>query len=380
MSSRTEAPPRATLGDLKARPWAPVARRRPSLSAGPPATTTTTPPPAGVPVGGPARPGPLALASNLLRDAAGAVPTMLAAGAVLVPPEETERRLAVCRRCPGGFFRAEDQVCLHRKCGCSMPLKARLVGFNCPIGAWDRPELVPVLPPECLGRFAGRRAWVVGCGPSLEAVDLRAVRGSPLVVLAVNHAAEHIRPDVWIGFDEPHHFDPSWWLDSTVLKVSDAKWRTRAHTLRGLDTPAASCPNVAWVRPGSWASPEGYWSGPDAPFCRGHCNSFAAVFRVARDLGLVELNLIGVDFRADAERHYAHGSGRTPRTAHKARQANRKYRALAGHLAELAPSVGAAGLAVWQCTPGSALAAFPARTIEDVLRHPQQPQAHDQGH
>jgi hypothetical protein len=198
----------------------------------------------------------------------------------------------------------------------------------------------PVLPPEVRGRFVGRRAVVAGSGPSLETVDPVAIRASGLVVICVNHAVTRVRPDVWIGFDPPGLFPPELWDDPGILKITDAvHWPlVRAY------------PDVATVRVGHWSRPADYWSSPVLGWNRkGYPDSFVTVFRLARDLGLVELNLIGVDYRGPDE------------------AADRRFAQLNRYLDDLAPSIRAAGLAVWQCTRRSGLTAFPRRSLEEAL-------------
>jgi hypothetical protein len=277
----------------------------------------------------------------------------------------------------------ERVVCLLSDCrACKVPdrLAARVEKTS---DTSDTPPppfpVTPALPPEARGRFAGRRAFLVGMGPSLESVDLAALRASDRVVVAINHAARWVRPDVWIGFDEPRHFDPSWWLDPGVLKVADARWRAagRLGQVTGVTagsqngpTLAHECPNVAWVTTGPWIDPRRYWSGP-VGWCRAStCESLHGAFRVLHDLGIVEVDLVGVDYRAGPGKRYAFDEprkGRPPFHPGLERSLNAKYRKLGGHLAELAPTIAAVGLSVYNATEGSALEAFPARTLAEAL-------------
>ncbi len=58
---------------------------------------------------------------------------------VLAPPEVREARLAICRACPGGFWREEGNAgfgeCRHPQCGCTK-LKQGLLTEHCPAGHW----------------------------------------------------------------------------------------------------------------------------------------------------------------------------------------------------------------------------------------------------
>lgn len=73
-------------------------------------------------------------AVNFVRDTAEALPRMVASLSVLVPDEEADRRLAICRSCPDGGLVPKTETC--RFCTCPMRAKVRLVGYRCPKGHW----------------------------------------------------------------------------------------------------------------------------------------------------------------------------------------------------------------------------------------------------
>ena len=46
-------------------------------------------------------------------------------------PPLAVKRLAICRECPHLW---KKKIC--KKCGCVMPMKARIKASKCPIGKW----------------------------------------------------------------------------------------------------------------------------------------------------------------------------------------------------------------------------------------------------
>lgn len=58
---------------------------------------------------------------------------------VFVGTEEWQRRLSICRACPGGYWSEEGNLgmgkCRHPKCGCAK-LKQGLATERCPDGHW----------------------------------------------------------------------------------------------------------------------------------------------------------------------------------------------------------------------------------------------------
>jgi hypothetical protein len=61
-----------------------------------------------------------------------AVAAYVGDGCQQVSKAEYEHRLTICHACP----ERSDTVCL--KCGCIMPLKAKMRVMECPLGRWPR--------------------------------------------------------------------------------------------------------------------------------------------------------------------------------------------------------------------------------------------------
>lgn len=64
---------------------------------------------------------------------------------MLATNEEYQRRLDICNNCP---HHSGGRVPICNLCGCLLKMKARLIAFDCPIGAWtgNGQVLVPFIP------------------------------------------------------------------------------------------------------------------------------------------------------------------------------------------------------------------------------------------
>lgn len=75
----------------------------------------------------------------------------LATGAKTVSQEIIDQRFAICQACPGGFYDAERERCIHKRCGCGVTSKKGLLqklswaDQACPERYWTR--VVPEAPP-----------------------------------------------------------------------------------------------------------------------------------------------------------------------------------------------------------------------------------------
>lgn len=52
------------------------------------------------------------------------------------PQDEIDRIYAICKACPGGYYREKDDRCSHKKCGCYLKAKRWIQAMNCPAGYW----------------------------------------------------------------------------------------------------------------------------------------------------------------------------------------------------------------------------------------------------
>jgi hypothetical protein len=221
-----------------------------------------------------------------------------------------------------------------------------------------------VLPHEHRNQFADRPFGVlVGSGPSLESIDLAAVRASGAAILAINHAADWITPDAWIGFDAPKEFPDDLWFDPGIVKLTRS-WNRPEYLQSGRRCFEAK--NVAWLPvverlPVAW-----YWHAPSVPWSLvpGERLTFLASFRLAWELGIRRLVLLGVDWQTDPAKSYAGDRCHTPEHCDRL---NRRFAHYGAVLTEMDASFRVRGLVVENATPGSRLEAF-TRSSPDWLQ------------
>lgn len=77
---------------------------------------------------------------RLTRNAALASGRVVSAGLrgrrILAAQALQDLRHLICKACPGGFYQAERDRCLHKQCGCYLTLKTRLLTETCPASYW----------------------------------------------------------------------------------------------------------------------------------------------------------------------------------------------------------------------------------------------------
>lgn len=236
-----------------------------------------------------------------------------------------------------------------------------------------------ILPLKHRDRFGARSTAALICaGPSLEHADIPALRATGMPVIALNRAYQWApSPDAWIGFDRPMEFAPEIWHDADVPKFTHAR-------NRGLATPrlfragkpqptrAALLRSTCWLPVVDQLPPARYWTAPT--LCWGLETggerlassrlTFLACFRIAYELGIRRLYLLGVDWHTTPEKSYA--GSRTHSETH-CESLNARFEAYNDVLTGMAPGFLARGLEVFNTTPGSRLTAFPAASLEDLV-------------
>ena len=90
--------------------------------------------------------------------------------------------------------------------------------------------------------YRGQTAMLVGGAPSLceQPIELLEQRG--VITMAMNNAALHFRPTMWVSGDRPECYDPLILMDPTILKfapASHAKVRISDLKCRYMDIPNA---------------------------------------------------------------------------------------------------------------------------------------------
>lgn len=159
-------------------------------------------------------------------------------------------------------------------------------------------QLVPVP----LARWDSESAAILCCpGPSLSKVNPSALKVPGITTFAMNTAYPYIRPDYWVGMDEPECYDRRLWFES-FPKVIRASYGDRLVFGRELH----SLPNVwiATLREHNHPYGEIFRSrGTNDPFVWSR-NTFFTALNLIIWLGFRTIYLAGCDFGGEADYHY----------------------------------------------------------------------------
>lgn len=68
--------------------------------------------------------------------------------------------------------------------------------------------------------FAGQTALLVGGAPSLKEQPLHLLEQRGVLTAAMNNAAIHFRPDLWISSDHPECYEPQILMDPKIMKFA----------------------------------------------------------------------------------------------------------------------------------------------------------------
>lgn len=68
--------------------------------------------------------------------------------------------------------------------------------------------------------FAGRTAMLVGGSPSLKEQPIHLLEQRGVVTMAINNAALHFRPTMWVSGDRPECYEPQILHDGTITKFA----------------------------------------------------------------------------------------------------------------------------------------------------------------
>lgn len=69
--------------------------------------------------------------------------------------------------------------------------------------------------------YAGRTALLVGGAPSLKEQPIELLEQRGVLTMAMNNAAMHFRPTLWVSSDPPECYDPQILLDPTIIKFAN---------------------------------------------------------------------------------------------------------------------------------------------------------------
>ena len=212
--------------------------------------------------------------------------------------------------------------------------------------------------------FAGQKALLMGGAPSLKEQPLELLRSRGVLTVAMNNAALHFQPDLWISSDRPECYDPIILMDPKIMKLAPI-----VHTEVRLGDKYASqryadMPNMFF-----YLQEDGVpWSEFLDPR-RGvpwYHNTLMSSIHILYQLGIRTIILGGSDFGfSPTGAAYAHNDGLT--------ELQRKwnldlYNGLANELRVLKPYFDQKKLRFMDCSKYSRLAqAYPHLSLEDAV-------------
>lgn len=199
--------------------------------------------------------------------------------------------------------------------------------------------------------FAGRTVVCAAGGPSLSLSQVRAI--------GIARAMDHIRVIAINDSVYPCHFadclyacDRTWWETHHGVPGFDGRRITLKHGA------AEPYPDADWLIS---TGPEGF--EPDPGGLRTAGNSGYQAINLAAHLGATRILLVGYDMRGDNK---AHWFGQHPESCRK--NMIRPFEARAHHFAGLVEPLRERGIEVVNCTPGSAIDAFPMGDLMAELK------------
>jgi len=185
--------------------------------------------------------------------------------------------------------------------------------------------------------LTGRTVAVLGCGKTMSAAVVESLRVAGVAMIAVNRSYE-LAPDAW------------------ALYAADAMWWQQTPEARHFAGHRVSCEMVPGVRRLHNAGSEGWSEDRDCVHTYG--NSGAQAIQVAVKAGAARVLLCGMDMRG-GHWHPEHVEPlrQTPRSTYERWVI--QMGALARYMRGRAEII--------NCTPGSAIAAFPFASLRDAL-------------
>ena len=220
------------------------------------------------------------------------------------------------------------------------------------------------------GWYAGRSAFLIGGGPSLNDHDLTKLRKARgIVTMGLNNSWGVYKPDLWTCVDGPNRFFDTGWKDPSITKfVPMAYWNTILRVQsKGKMKPSAfrvwQMPAVNYYLRSYHFDPSKYltedrvcWGGPskhtDALGIKGARSVFMAGIKLLTYLGFKKIYCIGTDFKMSETRKYAFGQDRT---AQAIKHNNHLYGSVIKRMTSLVPHLKQRGIDIRVCCPDSGL-------------------------
>lgn len=261
-----------------------------------------------------------------------------------------------------------------------MPEESKYVPTEDPLILYDR--LSRPIGHALRGLWQDCAAFYVCGGPSLKKLDLSFLKERGVVSMGLNNVAGYA-PVRAMTFSDPaskfHHgifFDPSLLKfvpepklkERVRAKLPDGNFQWTAHNVR-------SCPSVfGYERDGLW-NPEEFLTREKATWgvSKKHKEnegknpilfSFFLGIRLLHYLGVRRIYLLGVDFKMDAQAHYAFGQYRHDGAINGN---NNSYCVATKMLQQLRPILEKSGLEIFQTNADSALRVFDHCPLEHAI-------------
>jgi hypothetical protein len=182
-------------------------------------------------------------------------------------------------------------------------------------------------------------------GPSLGLVDSKKLNGPGRLVVAVNNAYPHVRPDIWFGMEDPSCYPRELFWES-FMKVMRGGYNGRRCEGREISRHF----NLYYADVAKLKEQEDIFriKGEEAIFAWNN-NVMAVALHVLFWMGVKRIHLLGCDLN-NKEKDYCHDQKLNP--ANKAWAAS-LYNDLYGWLQWLVPAAARHGIRIKSCTPES---------------------------
>jgi hypothetical protein len=214
---------------------------------------------------------------------------------------------------------------------------------------------------ECYNTQQSNVAILVGGGPSLNKIDVSNLTGPGKTVFGLNTTYPKVRPDIWVGMDDPKCYDRRIFHEP-FPKVMRGNYYER--DCEGV--PLLSLPNLyfAGVSPCDHKGDIFYRIHKDTKTLIWDKNVFTTAMNLILYMGFKKIYLAGVDFSLD-EGHYHHSEAFLPKDLQKWNSS--LYEHLYRYTEWLASTGSMCGIDILSLSPGSKINTFlPYHTLEDL--------------
>ena len=242
------------------------------------------------------------------------------------------------------------------------------------------------------GMISSKSVFLIGGGPSINALPLELLAKKGVWSLAINNVAAHprIRPQAFIAADPPEKFSHSIWADPGIMKFIPIQklGGQRGNLRRKIDGQfepfgqAHQAPNVwaferrcyLWPDDRFFSDDGAMWGNLDEGVDRTGepktVNTFFLAIRLLHFLGAKKIFLIGLDFKMALDYGYAFNQARDAQAV----ASNNDQFEIAGDWLFRMQEHGVfarAGIQIFNCNFESGLRAFPFKPFEEAVKEAQ---------